>query len=104
MIDRSALLALTLAAVLCEGGCYRYTTSFRTATGPATDPESVVMWNFLWGVCDSHVEPGNCPSNATYSVAVKHNLWEELVTIITLGIASPATVEWQCAKFPPTPM
>jgi len=97
--------AFALATVLfVTQGCYQYSVSFPTNGAAATDPQSRVVWSFLWGATDANVEPGNCPSNATYKVSVTRNFLEEALTVVTLGIVSPATVEWQCAKFPPTGM
>jgi hypothetical protein len=44
------------------------------------------------------VRPDNCAANAVEEVTVSTNFAFDLLTVVSLGTVSPATVEWRCAK------
>ena len=90
--------ALALATLLAATGCYHYRAWFPETAAPATLPQSRTVWSFAWGLVQQDVRPDNCAANATQEVTVSTNLAFDLLTVVSLGIVSPATVEWRCAK------
>ncbi len=93
-------LALGLVASV---GCYHFRTSPKDSA-PATEPQTATVWSYAWGLAQNRVEVDmpSCPTRALQEVTVSSNFGFALLTIVTLGFAAPATVEWRCAKTPPT--
>jgi Bor protein len=79
-------------------GCYHYRAAFPDHGAPATLPQTVTTWSFLWGLVQQDVQPDNCAANAVEEVTVSTNFAFDVLTIVTLGTVSPATVTWRCAK------
>ena len=50
-----------------------------------------------------YVTSAECGDEGLRRVEVRRNLGQGLVTLLTLGIVSPATIYFQCAKPPPPP-
>jgi hypothetical protein len=96
---RSACAALLL---LMAAGCFHYRLGPVSPSGeplqPATEPESVTVWAFAWGLVEPTVSPQRCQGNGVAEVTSSSNLGFALLTVVTLGIVAPAHIEWRCAK------
>ncbi len=97
---RRRLLPCLLAATALAAGCYHQRAYFPDTASPATEPQSEVRWSYCWGLCQQEVRDPPCPSHSLYEVTVSTNLAFTLLTVATLGFASPAQIEWRCAKLP----
>jgi hypothetical protein len=80
--------------------CYHYRV-VNTNNDPATEYERKVMWSYAWGLVnkpkDFHVP--NCNnSNAIDELIFSKNFGQSLITVFSLGIASPIEVKWKCHK------
>lgn len=53
------------------------------------------MW---WGLKETTVTPNNCQGNGFAHVTATTSPAKALITVVTLGIWIPMTVEWSCAK------
>ncbi len=88
-------------ALAVAPGCYH--SRVILPAQPATDPETQTVHSLWWGMQQENVQPSNCNSNALQQVRVDWNFSYALLTVVTLGIWSPMTVQWQCAKTPAPP-
>jgi peptidoglycan/LPS O-acetylase OafA/YrhL len=96
---RLAVVALGLTLAV---GCYHHRAA-AADLAPATESRSVMLWSFVWGALQQELQPDNCPKAALQQVTVSSNFAFALLTVVTLGFASPVTVEWRCAKDPVVP-
>ena len=101
-MSKSLHAAACAIALTVAPGCY-YSRVILPAQA-ATDPETKTVNSFFWGMLQENVQPSNCASNALQQVRVDWNFGYSLLTVVTLGIWSPMTVQWQCAKTPPPPL
>lgn len=64
-------------------------------------PQKVTKWVWFWGL----VEPKDIQTDSSCEsiciVTAKNNIGHILVSAISLGIAVPVTVEYQCCPFEP---
>ena len=98
---RAIVGAISIAAPLLLCACYTYRASVINQPG-VTETKGQTMWSLLWGAFNlAPPRVDNCHGEAMSEVAVKERPQYALVTIVTLGIASPKWVEWRCA--PPKP-
>ena len=86
--------------VLSVVGCYQYRV-INTNNDPSTEYQKKIMWSYAWGLVnkpkDFHVP--NCNnSNAIDELQFSKNFGQSLITIFSLGIASPVEVKWKCHK------
>ena len=97
-LRRVALVAvLTVAAA-----CYHYRVAAPGPVSPGvTEPKGEVLWSFVWGLIQEYPRVDNCQGQGMAEVRASTNLGFVLLTVVTLGLASPMQVEWRCA--PPTP-
>ena len=87
-------LVLLLAGL---AACYTYRTSAPELIG-VTETKGTVVWSFFWGALNgTPPRVDNCNGQALSEVAVKENPLYWLLTLMSLGIASPKLVEWRCA-------
>jgi len=80
--------------------CYHYRV-LTTKSDPATEYKSKVMWSYLWGVYNNPKDftVDNCTvGNGIDEIRFTHSFGGSLLTIVTLGIVSPVTVQWKCHK------
>ncbi len=91
---------LIIAFFLIFQSCYHYhvtTSNF----DPSTHYQKKNVSSFFWGLVQQNVIASNCDSlkiNSLDEVHVKTNFGYALITVVTLGIWSPMTIEWKCAK------
>ena len=99
-------LLLLIVTVTCLGpGCYRYRIS-TTKFDPSTTYVKKTAHSFFWGLVQKRergvdVVAANCDSlglNSLDEVRVTTNFGFALLTVATLGIWSPMTMEWKCPK------
>lgn len=64
--------------------------------GPAQTVESAAIG---WGASQKR-NVVNCDSNIIDEVRVKQNVGQALVSVLTLGIYMPATIEYVCGNIP----
>lgn len=91
-----ALLALSLLS-----GC----ATHRLVTphpNPYGEPKRVASVAFGWGAVQKRTVV-TCDNSLIDEVRVKQNFGQSLVTVVTLGLVMPTTVEYICAKTPVTP-
>jgi hypothetical protein len=82
--------------------CYTYRATVLNQPG-VTETKGTTVWSFAWGAFSgSPPRIDNCNGQPLSEVAVKENPGYWLVTIVTLGLASPKRVEWRCAPPHPT--
>lgn len=94
---------LALVAVLTvAAACYQYRVAAPGPVSPGvTEPKGEVLWSFIWGLVQEYPRVDNCQGQGMAEVKASTNLGFVLLTVVTLGLASPMQVEWRCA--PPTP-
>jgi hypothetical protein len=95
---RKTIVIIFLSVSLA--GCYHYRV-LNTVSDPATEYQKRTMWSYAWGLVnkpkDLHVM--NCDStNAIDEIVYTKNFGHCMLTLITLGIASPVEVKWKCHK------
>ena len=95
-----AILALVL--LVHATGCATYRASPTGAGGavPTTEGRRTV-WNFAWGLASTPAGfVDNCHDQPLAEVTVSTNLAFQILSVATLGLVSPAVVEWRCGKCP----
>jgi hypothetical protein len=96
--------ALSLAIALCLpfslSGCATYRVRANGAAGiPGVDQyEGKVVWSFFWGAIEEIPAVNRCDELPLAEVRVRSNLGFSLISLATLGIASPMRLDWKCAK------
>lgn len=103
---RAAMLSVFL---LFFGSCYSYrvATHALPSTG-ATPMNRIKTSSLFWGLLNKPqlIRTPVCDSlgvNGVAEVKVKNNFGNALLTVCTLGIYCPLTIEWRCATpCPPT--
>jgi hypothetical protein len=98
-----ALVLVSLSLVLVAAplpGCATYRVRASGAGGiPGVDQyEGEVVWSFFWGAVEEIPRVHACGELPLAEVRVRSNLGYSLLSVATLGIASPVRVEWKCAK------
>jgi len=99
ILSRSILPALMLAALL-SSSC---ATVHVWASNDSDSAENTcttchtTSWAFAWGIVQPTPVKADCLHKAVSRVRVKTNLGYALITTMTLGIAIPQYVEWDCA-------
>lgn len=66
---------------------------------PYGEPHSVDSTAFGWGAVQRRTV-AECDNSLLDEVRVKQNLGQSLVTVLTLGLVMPTTIEYLCAKTP----
>ena len=90
------LIALVLAAGLSACAQHRLVVPRPNPTG---EPMIVQSRAFAFG----NVQPrivADCDTNLINEVRIRQNFGDVLVTVLTLGIYSPISIEYVCAKKP----
>lgn len=89
-------MLVTLATTPISG-CYHYRVA-PVASVPADDGHVVVRHSLFWGLMQSRAEAPNCQGNGSAEVVASSNLGFAFISVATLGIWMPMTLEWKCAK------
>jgi hypothetical protein len=97
---RSGRFILVLTVAFTLQSCYQY-----RVVNTVNDPASVqyhkkVMWSYVWGAVNNprQFTVPDCTSGGIDEVRVKTNFGNSLLTIGTLGLVCPVTVQWKCHK------
>ena len=69
---------------------------------PGVTDRSKVVWSLGWGLAKGEPEV-DCQGAALAELTIKSNLAYDLLSVLTLGLASPKKLEWKCASANPTP-
>lgn len=83
-------------------GCYH--TRVVTGSAPATPYAKRTVHQLFWGLYQQNVTPpatDDCVAGGFQEVRVTTTFLYSAVTVLSLGIWSPITIEWRCAKRPP---
>lgn len=99
-----AIKALAVALLCSATGCYQHhVLAFGGNAGTVNKFHRTIHTGF-WGAKAKPIVPpqgtagsGACAANGLFDVTVKSNLLFELVTVTSVGLYSPRTVEWNCA-------
>ena len=92
-----SLRAFACALFLLQG-CYQFRVIPKDSP-PATFKNKITTSAYLWGLVEpKRIPADNCHGNGMSNVTVKTNLGFSLISILTLGIVMPMTIEWECAK------
>ena len=99
-MNKTARFVLMLALAVTLQGCYHY-----RVLNTVNDPASVqyhkkVLWSYCWGVVNSPQQftVPDCTEGGIDEVRITTNFGNSLLTIGTLGIVCPVTVQWKCHK------
>ncbi len=97
--------ALALAfALAATPGCFHYRVGAGGVAGanPSTFPRAKTLHALFWGLVQDESLAGVCrEGEALASVRTTSNLGFAFVTVVTLGIWSPARVEYECVNQTP---
>ncbi|MBL0177403.1 MAG: hypothetical protein IPP94_19535 [Ignavibacteria bacterium] len=96
----SRLLRFRITAVLLLSltlpGCYSYRVVSEN-TARADDIHRATVVSLFWGIVQSNDVTAACNGNGLQQVTYKNNFLYSLCTVATLGIVSPADVEYRCS-------
>lgn len=99
-IIKNACRLIMICLMATAQGCYHYRVS--TANNdPSTTYEKKTVCSLFWGLAQRDVTASNCDSlkvKGMDEVRVTTNLGFALITVASLGIVSPMTIEWKCPK------
>jgi hypothetical protein len=91
---------LIAGLLIFSQSCYQYRV-LNTNNDPSTEYQQTVMWSYAWGLVnkpkDFHI-PNCSTSNAIDEVLFRKKFSHTMLTLFTLGIASPVEVKWRCHK------
>jgi hypothetical protein len=90
-------LRVALVALASTSGCYHYRI-MPANTAPADDGHSTTKHAFFWGLLQERAEEPNCQGNGASEIVASTNFGYALISVATLGIWVPLTLEWKCAK------
>ena len=100
--QRWMAVSLIVLSLVGTPGCATNRINRPNDWAPASDAKSQTVWSFFWGNIHQDVHPPNCHGPGLSQVTVKSNFGFHLISILSLGIAVPVTIEWVCAKDNPT--
>lgn len=72
-----------------------------SATPGSNYSGTVTTWSFFWGIItDGGVQTSNCTECGIQDVKISRDFFQQVLSIISLGIASPMNVSWMCGAAP----
>ena len=96
---RLHIILLAAVIIFCQS-CYHYRVS-TSNFDPGTGYQKKTVCSLFWGLAQKDVKTLNCDSlkiNSLDEVRVTTNLGYAVITVVTLGIFCPMTIEWKCSK------
>ena len=93
-------LVFLLTVVVSLQGCYHYRI-LTTKSDPATEYQKKTTWSYFWGLVNNPKDftvPNCTETSGLDEVRVTQHIGSLLLTLVTLGIVAPVTVEWKCHK------
>ena len=110
---RVGVRTLLCGVLLGASGCYHHHVRAEQrpiGRDPSKEGHSEVLWSYVWGAVQEDFKASeSCGATqgqegeALQDVSYHSNFGFALVTVLTIGFASPVTVTWTCAK-DPTPV
>ncbi len=97
-VRKYAVITIIFLSISVQG-CYTYRLNAPGKVGVTEHGE--MLWSIGWGLVQEQPRI-DCNGQALAEVAVRSNLLYDLLTVATLGFASPKRVEWKCAPPQPT--
>jgi len=91
-------LPVMLATSLLLTGCATHRLVVKHPN-PYGEPRTASSTAFGWGAVQKRTV-AECDNSLIDEVRVKQNFGQSLLTVLTLGIVMPTTVEYLCAKTP----
>ncbi|MBY0426557.1 MAG: Bor family protein [Cytophagales bacterium] len=97
-MNKKTILICLLSLFTLES-CYHYRVIPKD-TAVSTLPKPKVVYAFFWGAVEpkKELQPDDCNGNGLSKVYVTTNYGFALITVLTLGMVTPMTVQWECAK------
>jgi hypothetical protein len=101
--NRLLLFSCLLLSLFFLPGCYTYRIATEAQAG-AEPSKQITAHSLFWGLVQKpkdYIHTPICDSlgvNGLAEITVKTNFAYSLVTVVTLGIWSPAKVQWRCGK------
>lgn len=89
---------ITLACCLSLTACAEHRLIVKRPN-PTGAPQTVNSNAFGWGAVQRRTA-AECSTNVIDEVRVKQNLGQALVSVLTLGLYMPTTIEYTCANVP----
>lgn len=100
ILKKANRIVLIVVIAFTFQSCYHY-----RVLNTVNDPASVqyhkqVMWSYCWGAINKPKDftVKDCTSGGIDEVRVTTNFGYSLLTVGTLGIVCPMTVQWKCHK------
>jgi hypothetical protein len=90
-------LAVLFIVSIVLSGCSLYRLQDPHRFPGSAQHEHRVVWSFLWGAVVQPVQIDSCNGQPVEEVQVRSNLGYSLITVLSLGLASPVRLEWKCA-------
>ena len=97
-----AILVFSLIGV--STGCQQHRVVAQSGDPVQIDYHSVQHDRYFWGLTGDPAITAQCKSHGLYDVRVSTGFRQAMATTFTLGIWTPATVEWRCATVAATPV
>ncbi|MBU3742389.1 MAG: hypothetical protein FGM24_08910 [Candidatus Kapabacteria bacterium] len=91
------ILAMLLLCCVVTS-CYHVRTVADPEAQRDANPRTATVCIYLWGLVQPRIVAPECESKALQEVRTSTNLGFALITVATLGILCPLTVEYTCAK------
>src|SRR5436190_6186234 len=91
------LIAISFSCISC------YSYGIATHAQEGTEMQSAKANSYLWGLVNKppEIHTPLCDSlglNGMTQVTIKKNFGQVIVTLLSLGICSPARIYWKCSK------
>jgi len=103
-MEQCYIKSIKLVVIICLSvnlqSCYQYRI-LTTAPDPSTEYQKKVLWSYAWGLYNNPKDftVKNCiDSTGIDEMVVTRNVGSVLLTVVTIGIVSPVTVQWKCHK------
>ena len=94
----ASMLIAGLLTTVALAGCSSFRV--RAPERPGATDHSKVVWSYAWGLVPGLPEV-ECQGQALAEVTVDSHVGYDLISVITLGLASPKKISWTCARAVP---
>ncbi len=92
------VIVLLVPFIAPLAGCYHNRISLPDKWAPATEVHRKTVWSFFWGAEQQNIYPNECQGEGLAEVTVSRNFGDLVISVLSLGMASPVTIEWTCSK------
>lgn len=106
---RFALLPFLLVFTLLFTSCAQFDIQVPVTNNPSTSPPTPgsnysgthTTTSFFWGlITDGGIKTTDCTEAGMQEVTVSRDAFQQILSILTLGIVSPMNVRWKCQAAP----